>query len=88
LHLYHSLSTIYDSQNIILGYSMGGLVARYGLAQMVRNGQNTQTRLLLTLDSPHHGANFPLGLQHLALAAASVRLPWFGGTAGDMNVQL
>jgi hypothetical protein len=74
--------------NVVLGYSMGGLVARYGLAQMVRNGQNTQTRLLITLDSPHHGANFPLGLQHLALAAASVRLPWFGGTVGDMNVQL
>jgi PKD-like domain len=50
-------------QNVVMGLSMGGLVARFGLAQMVRNGENTQTRLLITHDSPHRGANVPLGLQ-------------------------
>ncbi len=53
-------------QNVIMGLSMGGLVARFGLAQMVRNGENTQTRLLITHDSPHRGANVPLAFQFIA----------------------
>jgi hypothetical protein len=52
-------------QNVIMGISMGGLVSRFCLAQMVRQGQNSQTRLLITHDSPHRGASIPLGLQHL-----------------------
>jgi hypothetical protein len=51
-------------QNVVLGISMGGLVARYGLAQMVKRGNDDpDTRLLATQDSPHRGANTPLGLQ-------------------------
>jgi hypothetical protein len=53
-------------QNVVMGLSMGGLVARFGLAQMVRRGEGTQTRLLITHDSPHRGANVPLGLQMIA----------------------
>jgi hypothetical protein len=53
-------------QAVVVGISMGGLVARYGLAQMVRNGENPQTRLLITHDSPHRGANVPLGFQFIA----------------------
>lgn len=56
-------------QNVVLGISMGGLVSRYCLAQMVKAGgtgiNETQTRLLITHDSPHRGANIPLALQHL-----------------------
>lgn len=56
-------------QNVILGISMGGLVSRYCLAQMVKAGgagiNAHQTRLLITHDSPHRGANIPLALQHL-----------------------
>jgi hypothetical protein len=52
-------------QNVVMGLSMGGLVARFGLAQMVRNGENTQTRLLITHDSPHRGANVPLAFQFM-----------------------
>jgi hypothetical protein len=50
--------------NVVMGISMGGLVSRYCLAQMTKENQNTDTRLLLTQDSPHQGANVPLGLQH------------------------
>jgi hypothetical protein len=53
------------TQNVIMGISMGGLVSRFCLAQMVRQGQNSQTRLLITHDSPHRGASIPLSLQHL-----------------------
>ena len=61
-------------QNVVLGVSMGGLVARYGLAQLVklppnvvggRNINDPDTRLLATQDTPHQGANVPLGIQGL-----------------------
>lgn len=52
-------------QNVVMGISMGGLVARYALADMTKRGVNTQTRLLITHDSPHHGAYVPLAFQHL-----------------------
>jgi hypothetical protein len=52
-------------KNVVMGISMGGLVARYGLARMTKDGRSTGTRLLITHDSPHRGANVPLGFQHL-----------------------
>lgn len=57
---------------------MGGLCARYGLAQMTKNGETTDTRLLITHDSPHRGANVPLGLQYLIQMAGNASL--FGYT--------
>lgn len=54
-------------QNVVMGLSMGGLCARYALANMTKNfpGTPTQTKLLITHDSPHRGANVPLGLQYM-----------------------
>jgi hypothetical protein len=52
-------------QNVVLGISMGGLVGRYALADMTKQGIDTQTKLLITHDSPHRGANTPLGFQFL-----------------------
>ena len=46
-------------KNVVMGISMGGLVSRYCLAQMTKEGKITDTRLLLTHDSPHQGANVP-----------------------------
>ena len=58
-------------QNVVLGISMGGLVARYGLAEMEKRGTDpSDTRLLLTHDALHRGANTPLGLQALTRQAA------------------
>ncbi len=53
-------------KNVVVGVSMGGLVARYCLANMTKNiGFNsTDTKLLITHDSPHQGSNVPLGLQY------------------------
>ncbi len=53
-------------KNVVLGVSAGGLVARYCLANMTKNiGYNsTDTRLLITHDSPHQGANVPMSLQY------------------------
>jgi len=61
-----------NEQNIVMGMSMGGLVARYGLAQMVRANENTQVRLLITHDTPHRGANVPLGFQHLVRGISKI----------------
>lgn len=51
---------------VVVGYSMGGLVARYALTYMEKNGLNHETSLYVSFDSPHKGAHVPLGLQALA----------------------
>lgn len=63
-------------QNVVMGLSMGGLCARYALANMTKNfpGTPTETRLLITHDSPHRGANVPLGLQYMIRMMGGVQL--------------
>lgn len=51
-------------QNVIIGPSMGGLISRYALNYMEANAMDADTRLYMSFDSPHHGANVPIGLQH------------------------
>lgn len=47
----------------LIGASMGGLVTRYALTKMEREGKNHNVKLWATMDSPHNGANIPIGLQ-------------------------
>lgn len=56
----------YTEKNVVLGVSAGGVLARYTLARMTKNisPASTDTRLLITHDSPHQGANVPLAFQH------------------------
>lgn len=57
---------------VIIGPSMGGLITRYALAYMEQqlaltndNAKwNHNTRLWVSFDSPHQGANVPIGIQH------------------------
>ncbi len=53
-------------QNVIIGPSMGGLISRYALNYMEANAPTLDhdTRLWISFDAPHHGANVPIGLQH------------------------
>ncbi|MGS2725151.1 T9SS type A sorting domain-containing protein [Psychroserpens sp. BH13MA-6] len=53
-----------DEELVIIGPSMGGLISRYALNYMENNSQNHETRLWISFDSPHLGANIPLGFQH------------------------
>lgn len=66
-------------QNVVMGISMGGLVSRYALAKRTKetNSNSTETRQLFTMDSPHQGANVPLGLQHFLydLGEAKIVMP-------------
>lgn len=48
---------------VVIGASMGGLIARYALAKMEADGCCHNTRLYGTFDTPHNGAHIPVGLQ-------------------------
>jgi hypothetical protein len=71
---------------VILGESMGGLVARYALMDMEKNpdkeGCHTEkghnTRLLVTLDTPHKGANIPMSVQFLYQEVVGLLSPFLG----------
>lgn len=51
---------------VVIGFSMGGLVARYALTYMEEHNMNHKTRLYVSYDSPHKGAHIPLSIQALA----------------------
>ncbi|AMM50327.1 hypothetical protein TH61_02840 [Rufibacter sp. DG15C] len=52
-----------SEQLVILGPSMGGLISRYALAYMEKNNLPHNTKLWISFDSPHKGANIPMGDQ-------------------------
>ncbi|MCF8360878.1 MAG: putative lipase [Prolixibacteraceae bacterium] len=60
-----------DSYNkiVVIGESMGGLVARYALRYMESVGEDHNTRLFMTMDTPHRGAYFPYSIQHIGASA-------------------
>jgi hypothetical protein len=49
--------------NVVMGLSMGGLVARYALRDMEVAGKDHQTWKFISVDAPHKGANVPVSLQ-------------------------
>lgn len=48
----------------IIGPSMGGLISRYALAYMEKNNMLHKTKLWVSFDSPHKGANIAIGDQY------------------------
>lgn len=54
-----------DEELVVLGPSMGGLIGRYALAYMEENSLESETRLFISLDAPHRGANIPISLQYV-----------------------
>lgn len=69
---------------VIIGPSMGGLISRYALNYMENNNLDHETRLWLSFDSPHLGANVPIGFQHqFNFLAFGLDL---GGIIGNQNV--
>ncbi len=51
-------------QIVLVGPSMGGLITRHALCYMEQNNMDHHVRNWISFDSPHKGANIPLGLQH------------------------
>lgn len=61
--------------NVVLGQSMGGLIARYALRDMEDNPNlSHDTSLYISHDSPHQGAHIPLGLLYLARHVGEILL--------------
>ncbi|WP_397363622.1 T9SS type A sorting domain-containing protein [Olleya sp. R77988] len=71
-------------KNVIIGPSMGGLISRYALNYMENQNTDHDTRLWISFDSPHQGANVPIGFQHLFnYMAFGLDL---GGLVGDQSI--
>lgn len=51
-------------QIVVIGPSMGGLIARYALLDMENRGQQHGVRLFVAFDTPNRGANIPIGNQY------------------------
>ncbi|MCG2419835.1 T9SS type A sorting domain-containing protein [Aequorivita sp. F47161] len=68
-----------DNELVVLGPSMGGLIARYALSYMENNTLDPETRLYISFDSPHRGANIPISLQYL--------INYFAQQVGDATAQ-
>lgn len=69
-----------NAQNVVIGPSMGGLISRYALRYMEQNSLDHDTRLYISFDTPHLGANVPIGFQHLFNYMAY-------GPLGDVTLQ-
>jgi len=54
-----------DNELVVVGASMGGLVARYALSYMEQMQENHKTRLFISFDTPNQGAYASLAGQHL-----------------------
>lgn len=48
--------------NVIIGQSMGGLIVRYSLKTMENNNKSHETTHFVSYDTPHLGANVPIGI--------------------------
>jgi hypothetical protein len=68
-----------NEKNVVLGMSMGGLVGRYALRHMELEGENHDTKLYISHDTPHQGANVPLAAQAMVrhLVGEEISLPVF-----------
>lgn len=53
-----------DEELVVMGASMGGLIARYAIRVMEIEGCSPCVKLYGTFDSPHQGANLPLSIQY------------------------
>lgn len=65
----NSVKTDPSVLNVVLGQSMGGVIARYTLATMEQDNDpttNHDASLYISHDAPHQGANTPLGVQFFA----------------------
>lgn len=68
-----------SEENVVIGISMGGVLGKMALREMELDGEDHETRKLITLDSPLRGANIPLGFQHMInmLANTTITIPAF-----------
>ncbi|MES2730549.1 MAG: DNRLRE domain-containing protein [Bacteroidota bacterium] len=61
--LYSRYSGSIQQDFVLIGPSMGALVAQYALAWSEKNNIAHHTRLYISFDGPHQGANIAIGMQ-------------------------
>ena len=59
-------------KTIVVGPSMGGLVTRYALAELEKLNIDHKVSLYISFDSPHQGANIPIGGQNFLVSYANL----------------
>lgn len=64
-----------NNKLVIVGPSMGGVISRFALAKMEKDGEDHQTGLWVSFDAPHQGANIAIGDQYF--------LDFFGRNANN-----
>ena len=73
------------SPNVVMGISMGGLVARYALRKMETENKDHKVWKYISIDSPHKGANVPVGFQAAARHLSSLDFKYFFRTIFEMT---
>ncbi|KAA3633139.1 MAG: T9SS C-terminal target domain-containing protein [Bacteroidetes bacterium] len=53
-----------EEKNVVIGLSMGGICGKLALREMEIAGEDHESKVFFSFDSPLRGANFPLGAQH------------------------
>lgn len=77
IQIIQSINNRTNDKIVVIGPSMGGLVVKYALAKMEKENINHNTSLYISFDSPHQGANIPIGDQYF--------LYFFGEVVGDAS---
>lgn len=54
-----------EHDNVVMGFSMGGVLARMALREMEMAGIDHETSDYISYDAPHKGATVPLAVQYL-----------------------
>lgn len=85
-----------SAPNVILGQSMGGVIARYALRDMENNNEDHDTELYISHDAPHQGAHVPLGFlymtrhlldQFISTPVGSISIPVSSGNVGLTDLE-
>lgn len=71
-----------SEKNIIVGQSLGGIIARIALRKMEIANKRHETKAYVSHDSPHLGANVPLGV----LFAARDFFDWYGTIETQVDI--
>ena len=61
-----------DDDIVVIGTSIAGLISRHALASMEDAGEDHNTRLFISFDSPQLGATVPLGNQYFLRYVSSI----------------
>ncbi|RZJ58315.1 MAG: hypothetical protein EOO55_01080 [Hymenobacter sp.] len=70
------------TETIVTAASMGGQVARFALAWMEQQSLCHNSKLYVSIDSPHRGATIPIGVQCMIDRLSGM---FFGGSQFNVN---